>query len=129
MLARHMLYPRYRYGVSAKWLKSLALNTVLGGLKAFTGEINIIIVAFVLIMNELHTQEEAKRLSNELSLKPWKGVGTVQPKSSGDAEIIAVQPRESTQAGLWVLWAGSPELGACGHPWPHLVGGRGLWWY
>lgn len=88
MLVRRVLYSRYRHGVSAKWLKSLALNTVLGGLKVFTGDINIIIVAFVFIMDELHTQEEAKRLS----LKPCKGVGAVQPKGSGDAETITVQP-------------------------------------
>lgn len=99
MLVRHVLYPRYRHGVSAKWLKSLALNTVLGGLKVFTGEINIIIVAFVFIMDELHTQEEAKRLSKELSLKPCKGVGAVQPKGSGDAETIAVQPRRVHRQG------------------------------
>ena len=87
MLVRHVLYPRYHHGVSAKWLKSLALNTVLGGLKVFTGEINIIIVAFVFIMDELHTQEEAKRLSKEL----FETLQGSWRKGSGDAETIAVR--------------------------------------
>lgn len=47
-------------GVSAKWLKSLALKTILEALKVFIGEMNKIIVALVFLMNELHTQEEAK---------------------------------------------------------------------
>lgn len=118
-----MFYPRYRHGVFAKWLKSLALNTVLGGLKVFTGEINIIIVAFVFIMDELHTQEEAKRLS--------KGAGAVQPKGFGMLRLPRcchgrVHRQGSGYSGL-VDPSWMNQL--CGHPWPHLVGGLGLWWY
>lgn len=55
--------------VSAKWLKSLPLNTLLGALKVFTGEVNKNIVVS---MNELQTQEEAKQHGKALSLRQWK---------------------------------------------------------
>lgn len=109
MLVTQTLYPRYSHGVSAKWLKSLTLHTVLGVLKVFTGEMNIIIVALVFSVNELHTQGAIIETLEGCWGSKTRGVW-------GQLETITVQPWESTQAGL-------PELGAHGRPWPHLVGG------
>lgn len=89
----------------------LTLHTVLGVLKVFTGEMNIIIVALVFSVNELHTQGAIIETLEGCWGSKTRGVW-------GQLETITVQPWESTQAGLPVLRAGSPGVGC---PWASLA--------
>lgn len=79
--------PQEPHGVSAKRLKSLALNKVLGALKVFTGEMNIIIVALVFSTNELHTQEQAKRHGKESEQQDARDLGMLRPPQGSHGRV------------------------------------------